>query len=188
MQEYLIYDVILYYYRLILGQNFGDASLIGFLFLAIMALSLVAAASVVLFAGRLTSLDAFAVSNVDKLKSEIIETKRRLTKLYTQSNLYTQIASARSGGDTKEIERLERSLAFVRDDTAPPDLTSIRAMIESEVDQLSKQNELLLQAWNKKLSSEHGYNDWRYITATAITRVGVVLIIVYLVQIMMGIV
>jgi hypothetical protein len=150
-----------------------------------MALSLVAAASVVLFAGRLTSLDAFAVSNVDKLKSEIIETKRRLTKLYTQSNLYTQIASARSGGDTKEIERLERSLAFVRDDTAPPDLTSIRAMIESEVDQLSKQNELLLQAWNKELSSEHGYNDWRYITATA-TRVGVVLIIVYLVQIMMG--
>jgi hypothetical protein len=79
----------------------------------------------------------------------------------------------------------ERSLAFVRDDTAPPDLTSIRAMIESEVDQLSKQNELLLQAWNKELSSEHGYNDWRYITATAITRVCVVLIIVYLVQIMM---
>ena len=27
----LIYDVILYYYRLILGQNFGDASLIGFI-------------------------------------------------------------------------------------------------------------------------------------------------------------
>jgi hypothetical protein len=46
--------------------------------------------------------------------------------------------------------------------------------------------ELIDQAWKKDLESEHGYSDWRYIVATAITRVGVVLIIVFLVQILMG--
>src|SRR5262249_16757744 len=49
-----------------------------------------------------------------------------------------------------------------------------------------KMNELLDTAWAKEINLEHGYNDWKYIVATAITRVGVVLIIVYLVQILMG--
>jgi hypothetical protein len=54
------------------------------------------------------------------------------------------------------------------------------------VKQIGKLDALLGLAWAKELQSERGYNDWKYITATAITRVGVVLIIIYLVQILMG--
>jgi hypothetical protein len=44
----------------------------------------------------------------------------------------------------------------------------------------------LEKAWDKEITSERGYNDTRYLIATAITRVGVVLIIVFLVQILIG--
>ena len=45
---------------------------------------------------------------------------------------------------------------------------------------------MLRTAWDKQLRAEHGYADTRYIIATAITRIGVVLIIVFLVQILIG--
>ena len=45
---------------------------------------------------------------------------------------------------------------------------------------------LLDESWRLDLTSAKGYNDTRYIIATAITRVGVVLIIVYLVQVLIS--
>ena len=45
---------------------------------------------------------------------------------------------------------------------------------------------LLHEAWEKELLSQRGYSDSRYIIATAITRIGVVLVIIFLAQVLIG--
>ena len=67
--------------------------------------------------------------------------------------------------------------------TDPEDLLRAISLNEKRIEETDK---LLFDAWTREISSERGFNDWRNITATAITRVGVVLIIVFLVQILMG--
>jgi hypothetical protein len=158
------------------------------LILAAMAVSLVAAAIIVLFAGRLTSLDATAVSNIDRLKTDITETKRRLSKLYQSETLYRQYEAAAKAGVAKDVfDRLDKQIAGLRDDAqSPQDLLSTDVMIDLEKTDLTKLSTLLNSAWERELSSEKGNGDWKYIVATAITRVGVVLVIVYLVQILMN--
>jgi hypothetical protein len=44
-------------------------------------------------------------------------------------------------------------------------------MIGEQNKRLEKLYELLDAAWTKELGSERGYSDWKYIVATAITRV-----------------
>jgi hypothetical protein len=156
--------------------------------LATMGVSLVAAAIVVLFAGRLTSLDATAVSNVDRLKSDITDSKRRLARLYQFETVYRQYeAATKSGASKEQVDRLDRQVGNLRDDTpSPQDLVTTDALIELEKVDLAKLGELLNGAWLRELSAEKGNGDWKYIVATAITRVGVVLVIVYLVQILMN--
>jgi hypothetical protein len=156
--------------------------------LATMGVALIGAAIIVVFAGSLTSIDATAVSNVDKVKSDIADEQRQLTRLYqTQTQLMT-LEQARTAGNKSEIEKLERQLygGSSSFSSLPTDPTAIQAMISDVKERIVKLNALLEPAWKKELETQRGYNDWHYIVATAITRVGVVLIIIYLVQILIG--
>jgi hypothetical protein len=150
-------------------------------------LALVASAIVILFAGRLTSIDASAVSNVDRLKSDLSDEVRKLSKLYQLKNAYSQQeAAANLSLSRDQLDKLDRQISSLRDDSSPGDSTSTTVVIAREELQADKIRTLLQEAWEKELDSQQGYSDWHYIAATAITRVGIVLIIVYLVQILMG--
>jgi hypothetical protein len=149
--------------------------------------ALVVSAFIILFAGRLTSIDASAVSNVDRLKSDLVDENHKLAKLYKFQNLYTRLGLAQKSSDTSEVTVLQRQINFLSDDsTSPVDLDSTNLLIADEKKQIENIEALLAIAWGRELYSERGYSDWHYIAATAITRVGIVLIIVYLVQILMG--
>lgn len=158
-------------------------------FLFGIALSLITGAFVIIFAGRLTSLDASAVSNVDRIKSDLADESRRLSRLYQYQSLFTQIDTAKNAQAPKDtLDKLDRQVATLQDlvTPSPPDLATSKTLIADEKELITNIHKLLDAAWTKELSSDRGYNDWHYIAATAITRVGVVLIIVYLVQILMG--
>jgi hypothetical protein len=168
--------------------------------LVTMGLALVGAAIIVVFAGSLTSIDATAVSNVDKVKSDLTEEQRQLARLYQIQGLAQALDQAKSKFDSKEIESLERQLYQLQglefsspgrisvrmSNLLPTDIPGVQAMIDDEKGRITKLNALLQIAWEKELETQRGYNDWHYIAATAITRVGVVLIIIYLVQILIG--
>ncbi len=59
--------------------------------LGVIALALSSAVLVVLFAAQLTSIDAAATSNTDKLKIELTDAKRRHTELYRYHDLYKKL-------------------------------------------------------------------------------------------------
>jgi hypothetical protein len=152
------------------------------------ALSLVVAAIIVIFAGRLTSIDAAAVSNIDKIKAELLEVERRFAVLYdVKRQLFSATIESQPSPNTTDASKLRpRAETFPSSLGVPQDLAAVDQMILILNERQKRMNELLNDAWMKELALERPYNDWRYIVATAITRVGVVLIIVFLVQILMG--
>src|SRR5262249_43736763 len=156
--------------------------------LATMGVALIGAAIIVVFAGSLTSIDATAVSNVDKVKSDLAEEQRQLNRLYQQQAQLGAIEQARKEGRASDAERLERQLygGSSSSSSLPTDVSGVQGMIHDGTQRIANLNTLLEAAWKKELETQHGYNDWHYIAATAITRVGVVLIIIYLVQILIG--
>lgn len=154
-------------------------------------IALFASAIIILFAGRLTSVDASAVSNVDRLKSDLSDETRKLARLYLLKSDYTQLGIPDLAKE--QVDKLNRQISALRDDSfssdstpTPIDLPSTEARLADQKDRVDKLSTLLQKAWEKELGSERGYSDWHYIAATAITRIGIVLIIVYLVQILMG--
>jgi len=149
--------------------------------------SLVAAAFIVIFAGRLTSLDASAVSNIDRLNTEITASRRRLNNLYQLQGWHVALEEAKRKGVVSDIEKLEKQVPFLpRVEDGLTDPKAILASISAGERRMERLDDLLNDGWRRELSSERGYSDWKYIIATAITRLGVVVILVYLVQILMG--
>jgi hypothetical protein len=173
--------------------------------LSAIAFALIAAAIVVLFAGRLTSIDAEAVSNVDRGKTELSDATRNLTRLYKHEALFHQLDSLNKQLESvtlepnkridlekqivekkKEVDSFGSAYGFRDTASIPVDANSASSMISMQSAEVASLRTLVDEALKKELLADHGYGDWRYIVATAITRVGVVLIIVFLVQILMG--
>jgi hypothetical protein len=175
--------------------------------LAAIGLALVSAAIVVLFAGRLTSLDAEAVSNVDRAKTELADATRNLSRLYQSQSLLQQLEMLKKQAELpnptgelqkaitekkKELDNIGNSYTFIAGGSyrdffsTPVDLPSAASMIVVQQKEVENLRDILDQVLKKELLADRGYGDWRYIVATAITRVGVVLIIVFLVQILLG--
>jgi hypothetical protein len=160
--------------------------------LTCIGLALVGATLVVLFAGKLTSLDASAVSNLDRIKADLALEGSRLFKLKSLQQLTLQLQAPSMTQSQKD--QLAREVQLLKPELTRDSGTPVTGFEPADVDQaISRQeksiaelNGLISAAWKKELETEHGYNDWKYITATAISRIGVVLIIVFLVQILMG--
>jgi hypothetical protein len=150
--------------------------------------ALIAAAFIVVFAGRLTSLDAAAVSNIDRLKVEIEAVRGRLNTHYSAQAWREALQEAKKNGVAAEVEKLEKQMPLLAKEYAGlGSPKAVATFIEAEEKRLARLGDLLLEdGWKRELNAERGYNDWKYIVATAITRIGVVVIIVYLVQILMG--
>jgi hypothetical protein len=87
---------------------------------------------------------------------------------------------------SKQIQLLRAELLLPDNPPTGFEMQELDEGIAGQETYISKLQSLIDTAWKKELETEHGYNDWKYITATAITRVGVVLIIVFLVQILLG--
>jgi hypothetical protein len=162
--------------------------------LASIAALLIAATLIIVFAGRLTNLDVSAVSNIERLTKEENEASTRLARLAELMALKERWAGVKHGVTTslserdRELKELESKISRVarEDETLPSEVGAMLATKQEAEKKLIRLRDLLQTAWNKELASERGYNDTRYIIATAITRVGVVLIIVFLVQILIG--
>ena len=170
-------------------------------FLAAIAVALAAAAVVVLFAGRLTSLDAEAVSNVDRGKAEVTEAVRNLNRLLKYQSLFQQLDKATLETNNVPSTNTEKKIADLKKEidnlgsgyssgtagaAAPIDVDTAVSMVSNQRKEVDTLEALVDDIRKKELLADRGYGDWRYIVATAITRVGVVLIIVFLVQILMG--
>jgi hypothetical protein len=76
--------------------------------------------------------------------------------------------------------------SHVRVEFPPTTIAAAKSMAEVNDQQLKKAQEWLGEAWAKQLKEDKGYNDTRYLVVTTITRVTVVLVIVFLVQILVG--
>lgn len=143
------------------------------------AFALIATVLVVIFAGRLTSLDASAVSNTDRLSSELDKLESKLSALSEVKRL-----------SLSQSDDVKRQIDFIQSRLRGPVLSTDPNFLQNSIEltnaHIAATEKLLLQAWELEIKSERGFNSWQNITATAITRIGVVLIIVFLVQILMG--
>jgi hypothetical protein len=148
---------------------------------------LIAAAITIIFAGSLTNLDASAASDVDRINQDIVKMETKLAQLSELLD-FRRILDASQDVSKERKDEVTRRIASVRlnDATLPIEQNAIAAETDSVRRRLDQSEQLLKEAWTKQLTSEHGYSDTRYLIATAITRIGVVLIIVFLVQILIG--
>jgi hypothetical protein len=142
-------------------------------------LLLVGASLIIVFAGTLTNLDASAVSNVDKVSKDISDSQKRLARL-------SQIEELKKNSPTDQNAAKKLQSMTDGDSTLPISDNGIQAAIAEEEKRLTSSEELFGKAWQKELDSARGYNDSRYIIATAITRVGVVLVIIFLAQVLIN--
>jgi hypothetical protein len=149
---------------------------------------LIASTLIIIFAGSLTSLDVSAINNIDRLDTLISETETKLSNtsdilawLRTQADFTTSLDTR-----TEAAKRLAESIGNTNYSQLPHSLDGATKLIDAETALLADYKTLLSQAWTKELSSEHGYSDTKYLIATAVTMVGVVLIIIFLVQILIG--
>ncbi len=147
------------------------------LMLTTIGILLVGAALVVVYAGKLTSLDVSANSNVDKLQKLIDAQESRLGHL--SSVLFA--VEQRKGGATDLADTIFARLDIV----VPRTEAEIRSDIDIIKDRLQGLQVLYQQAWLREVQ-EQGYGDTKYLVATAVTRVAVVFIIVFLVQILIN--
>jgi hypothetical protein len=144
-------------------------------------LLLVGASLIIVFAGTLTNLDASAVSNVDKISKDVGDIEKQLGR-------FAEIEELRRASLTNPDYAKKLSSFILENQEYPLPLSDdgIKSAIERNQERLRQSETLLKEAWQKELSLEHGYNDTHYIIATAITRVGVVLVIIFLAQILIG--
>ncbi len=149
------------------------------LMLSIAGVLLVGASIIVIFAGTLTNLDASAVSNVDKIAKDISDTEKRLARL-------SQVEELKKSALTDASAAKKLSALTDLDSAVPISDKGIASAIADEQQRLSQSQALIKTAWEKELTSARGYNDTRYIIATAITRIGVLLVVIFLAQVLIG--
>jgi outer membrane murein-binding lipoprotein Lpp len=147
---------------------------------------LIAAAITVVFAGSLTNLDVSAASDVDKISQDKTTIETRIAQLSEIGDLEKIISADIASKDAKD--RAAKRLAEItsNDKTLSTGQSGIQIEIDAARTALEQDQKLLKEAWTKQLTSSHGYSDTRYLIATAITRIGVILVIVFLVQILIG--
>jgi hypothetical protein len=146
---------------------------------------LVGASLIIIFAGTLTNLDVSAASNVDKVGAAITDAEGHLAKLSDLQQSLNKLSAVDATPDDRAAQ--QKKIADLRfDRTLPADEAGAAAQIAAEQKRLAELQDLYTKAWTSEMNSEHGYNDVRYIIATAITRIGVVLVIIFLAQILIG--
>jgi hypothetical protein len=154
--------------------------------LLVIGLLLIIAAITVIFAGSLTNLDVSAASDVDKINQDIAKIETRLGYLSDISDQQKIIAADNTQKDEKDLATRRLNEIIRSDNTLPKGKVAVEIEIEAARNALHQDQTLLNDAWTRQLASEHGYKDTRYLIATAITRIGVILVIVFLVQILIG--
>jgi hypothetical protein len=158
------------------------------------SLSLGAAVLVVIYAGQLTSYDVSAISETDRLKSELRSASNTLALLDHYQALLSQPQIDKTtdpkGAELRNNDYLDATRSLSSAGLAlPKDAAAADAMVAVEQKWIESLNTLYKESWDEELKSyanDKSSNQWRYLIATAITRIGVILIIVFLVQIFLG--
>jgi hypothetical protein len=162
--------------------------------LGAISLSLAAAVLVVIYAGQLTSYDVSAISETDRLKSELHSASNTLAQLGHFQELLSQPSIDKTvdpkGAETRGNDYYDTSRSlFSAGLIVPKDVPAAAAMVAVQQKWIEALDTLYKESWDEELksyASDKSSNQWRYLIATAITRIGVILIIVFLVQIFLG--
>lgn len=165
--------------------------------LGTISLSLLAAIMVVIYAGQLTSYDVSAVSDTDKLKTELQGANTDLGTLarYKASLQFQSKPTSVDDSSNKSESYSDFQKSFDRNALrtagigVPADITSADAMETLQRQWIDQIKKLYVDSWQKDIDADkndRGAKQWRYLITTAITRIGVILIIVFLVQILLG--
>jgi hypothetical protein len=156
---------------------------------------LISAALIVIFAGQLTNLDASAASNVDRISAEVSNIQYKGSRF---AEILDRLEKNERGDQKDRISvfvpgtswvdggNIDFGGSVVRSESLPSTISSAKYMTEVNNRQLSNAEGRLAKAWDKELSADKGYSDTKYLVVTTITRVTVVLVIVFLVQILVG--
>jgi hypothetical protein len=152
------------------------------LIIAIVIVSLVSAVFLIVFAGRLTSIDAAAVSSVQSIKEEMATLDRQISELGAQSARISQQQKTTRVPEQTPITRTPAE--------SDPEILAvgIRENKEFLMTRRKAIAELLDKAWNNELNetTKDKLKDTNFLTATIMTRVGVLVILVFLVQILIS--
>ncbi|MBO0904340.1 hypothetical protein [Jiella sonneratiae] len=151
--------------------------------LSLIAVSLIGSAAVVVFAGKLTSIDVSASSNVDRLDAKLSEIQLKFENyrrdIFDSNSSRIFPLSSKKLDPTLNQDNLSQENINELED-------SNRLALDMNRQLFSDIKNLYKDAWTKEIAVEKGYSDDRFILVTAITRIGVIAVAVYLVQILLN--
>jgi hypothetical protein len=166
------------------------------LIIGIVVSSLLAAVVLIIFAGKLTSIDAAAVSNAKTMRDEVTSLDRQIMDLDTKA--------ARTSSQQKAAIAMQQAQAALQQTQTPPPLIGVaRAANDADpeitIASLSEEKAFLLgrrtaaaklldDAWKNEITetTQDKLKDSNFMTATFFTRIGVLVILVFLVQILIS--
>jgi hypothetical protein len=146
------------------------------LIIAIVIVSLISAVFLIVFAGRLTSVDAAAVSNVQTIKDELTSLDRQIDDLNERSARDQAI---------KDDPQNHKSTRFTDPEVSIEQLNDERIFLTSR---RTATAQLLDEAWHNEVAhtTTDKLKDTGFITATFFTRIGVLVVLIFLVQILIS--
>src|SRR5579864_1853071 len=151
------------------------------LILGIVIAALMCGVVLVIFAGRLTSIDAAAISNITAIKDEITSLDRAISEVDTRVIKLTRPSNPLSAPNSPTT-----SSASTEDgDMGIAALNEERRALINRRDSISQ---TLGKFWETEVNSttHDKLTDTNYITATFLTRVGILAILIFLVQILIS--
>jgi hypothetical protein len=161
-------------------------------------LMLVCAAIFIVFAGQITSLDVSGVKSVSLAQSDVRAAEDELDRISTEI-ARKQAARRRAAKEAKEQATKEQALSKdlpkvdASEDTFSPEGISdddiSKLKFEAKKDALKKANEVLLKVKDKQFEDDRPKDQTSgqlLLIQTSVTRFGVVLILVFLVQILVS--
>jgi hypothetical protein len=154
--------------------------------MVIVIVSLFVAVILIIFAGRLTSIDAAAISTVNLVKDEISSLDRSI------GDINSRLAKLRNSASSPKIssQMSPTQVSPVQDSDENADVVS--STLKDEKAALFKRRELAIVLWNSAMQTElqqtgqDKLKDTNFITATFLTRVGVLVILLFLVQLLIS--
>jgi len=174
------------------------------LIIGIVVSSLLAAVVLIIFAGKLTSIDAAAVSNAKTMRDEVTSLDRQIMDLDTKAARTSSQQKAATAMQQTQAAFMQQTQAALQQTQTPPPLIGVaRATNDADpeitIASLSEEKAFLLErraaaakllndAWKNEITetTQDKLKDSNFMTATFFTRIGVLVILVFLVQILIS--
>lgn len=144
------------------------------------AFLLIVAATTVVFAGSFVSLDTTGGDDQARLQTLLSDQENRIGRLSEH------LASLDAPAPTDRVPANDPRFRFGRSNDFPNNRELVQQMLSNAEARRNQLSELIIKSWQRSLEAERGLNDTKFLIASAVTRLGVVLLILFLVQILVG--